>query len=177
MLVSPLVVDPGLIGERVHPGPGGKDYMTAILLGPLWLGQHLVAGLDVGRLHWIDKVPFVVQIAGLVAVAAGLAVVQWATAVNRFFSSVIRIQRDRGHQVITTGPYHFVRHPGYAAAFVLFLGGGLALGSWLAVLVGVLMCIPILRRTVQEDRTLRQELEGYAQYAERVRYRLFPGVW
>jgi protein-S-isoprenylcysteine O-methyltransferase Ste14 len=176
-VVAPFVVDPGLFRERVRPGPGGKDYFTAILLGPLWLGQYVVAGLDVGRFHWSDTVPLALQIAGLVVVAAGLAVVVWATAINRFFSSVIRIQRDRGHHVITTGPYRFVRHPGYAAALLLFVGGGLALGSWLAVLAGALMCVPILRRTLQEDRTLRQELEGYAQYAEKVRYRLIPGLW
>jgi protein-S-isoprenylcysteine O-methyltransferase Ste14 len=176
-VVAPFLVDPGLIRERVRPGPGGKDYFTALVLGPLWVGQFIVAGLDASRLHWGDTVQLALQIVGLVAVAAGLSVVVWAMAINRFFSSVIRIQRDRGHHVVTTGPYRFVRHPGYAAAFLVFVGGGLALGSWLAVLVGVLMCVPILRRTVREDRTLRQELEGYAQYAEKVRYRLIPGIW
>jgi protein-S-isoprenylcysteine O-methyltransferase Ste14 len=176
-VVGPFLVDPGLIRERLRPGPGGKDYLVAILLMPLWLGQYVVAGLDVGRLHLCNTVPLPLQVAGLVAVAAALGVLLWAMAVNRFFSSVIRIQRDRGHHVITTGPYRLVRHPGYAAGILLFVGTGLALGSWLAVLVGVLMCVPIIRRTVQEDRTLRQELEGYAQYAEKVRYRLIPGLW
>ena len=101
----------------------------------------------------------------------------FAVAVNRFFSSVIRIQADRGHHLVTHGPYRFVRHPAYAAAPFLFGGGGLALGSWLAALLGLIMFLPLLRRTAQEDRVLREQLEGYAAYAEKVRYRLFPGVW
>src|SRR5258708_5414647 len=94
-VIGPLVIDPTLIKERLRPGPGGKDYATGIALAPLWLGQWVVAGLDVGRFHWTDDVPFGVQIVGLLATAAGLAVMVWAAAVNRFFSSVIRIQVDR----------------------------------------------------------------------------------
>jgi protein-S-isoprenylcysteine O-methyltransferase Ste14 len=103
--------------------------------------------------------------------------VLWAMAVNRFFSSVIRIQTDRGHHLITTGPYRYVRHPAYAVCIFLFVGGGLALGSWLAALLGLAMTAMIVRRTALEDRTLREQLEGYAAYAEKVRYRLLSGVW
>jgi len=177
MLVAAFVVDPTLIQERIRPGPGGRDYATVIMLTPLWLGQCVVAALDVGRYHWSDTVPPVVQMIALLAMAAGVAVVVWAEAVNRFFSSVIRIQTERGHHVITTGPYHYVRHPGYAACPFLLIGAGLALGSWLAALIGVIMVLPILRRTAQEDRILHEQLAGYAAYAQRVRYRLFPGVW
>jgi protein-S-isoprenylcysteine O-methyltransferase Ste14 len=176
-VVSVLLVDPSLIRERLRPGPGGTDYLVAILIIPLWVGQHVVAGLDVGRFHWSDTVPPAVQVAGLVAMAAALAVMTWAAAVNRFFSSVIRIQTDRGHQVITTGPYRHVRHPAYACCPFLFIGGGLALGSWMAALIGLLLVVPILRRTAREDRILRERLEGYAAYAQVVRYRLFPGMW
>jgi protein-S-isoprenylcysteine O-methyltransferase Ste14 len=109
--------------------------------------------------------------------AAAVAIVTWAVAANRFFSSVIRIQTDRGHHLITSGPYRFVRHPAYAAAPCLFAGGGIALGSWLAALIGLLLVFPILRRAAQEDRVLRDQLEGYAAYAEKVRWRVFPGVW
>jgi protein-S-isoprenylcysteine O-methyltransferase Ste14 len=131
----------------------------------------------VGRFHWSDTVPLVVQVIGLLATAAALAVTTWASAVNRLFSSVIRIQTERGHHVITSGPYRFVRHPAYAVSPLLFVGSGLALGSWLAALIGVLLVLPVLRRTAQEDRILRERLEGYAAYARKVRYRLFPGVW
>ena len=176
-LVGPLVVEPTLIKERLRPGPGGEDYLTAILFTPLWLGQHAVAGLDVGRFHWSDTVPLAVQIVALLVMVAALAVMLWAVAVNRFFSSVIRIQTDRGHHLVRGGPYGYVRHPAYAASPFLLVGGGLALGSWLAALLGLLLVLPILRRTAREDRVLREHLEGYDAYAEEVRYRLFPGVW
>jgi protein-S-isoprenylcysteine O-methyltransferase Ste14 len=109
--------------------------------------------------------------------AVATAVLVWAEAVNRFFSSVIRIQTERGHHVVTTGPYRYVRHPGYAASLFMFAGGGLVLGSWLAALIGLLLFVGILRRTVEEDRILHEQLEGYAAYAQKVRYRLIPGVW
>ncbi|HEV3259511.1 MAG TPA: isoprenylcysteine carboxylmethyltransferase family protein [Gemmataceae bacterium] len=176
-LVGPLVVDPTLIKERLRPGPGGKDYLSAAFLVPLWVGQHVVAGLDVGRFHWSDTVPLAVQVIGLLAMAAALAVVVWAVAVNRFFSSVIRIQTDRGHHLVTAGPYRYVRHPAYASCPFLMIGGGLALGSWLAALIGLLLVFAVLRRTALEDRILREQLEGYADYAQNVPYRVFPGVW
>src|SRR5262245_23907715 len=176
-VIGPLVMDRGLIAERFRPGPGGRDYPRAIVFLPLWLGQFLLAGLDVGRFHWTDTVPPAVQLIGMLATTAALAVVLWASAVNRFFSAVIRIQTERGHRVITSGPYQFVRHPGYAASAFIFVGSGLALGSWLAALMGVLLFLGVLGRTAEEDRILREQLEGYAAYAERVRYRLLPGVW
>jgi protein-S-isoprenylcysteine O-methyltransferase Ste14 len=176
-LATGFVADPGLMKERLRPGPGGKDYLTLLVVTPLWLGQHAVAGLDVGRFHWSDSVPLVLQVLGLLATAAAFAVMVWAVAVNRFFSSVIRIQTDRGHKLITSGPYGYVRHPAYAAAPFLLIGSGLALDSWLAALIGVFLFMPMLRRTAREDRVLREQLEGYADYAQRVRYRLLPGVW
>jgi protein-S-isoprenylcysteine O-methyltransferase Ste14 len=172
-----LVSDPTLLKERLRPGPGGQDYLIMVLMIPLWLGQFIVAGLDVGRFHWSDTVPLVVQISGLLAMAAGLAVIVWAVAVNRFFSSVIRLQTDRGHQLVTSGPYRYVRHPAYALWPLIVIGGGLALGSWLAALIGLFLVLPVLRRAALEDRFLREHLEGYAAYAQRVRYRMFPGVW
>jgi protein-S-isoprenylcysteine O-methyltransferase Ste14 len=177
VVASGLLADPGLARERLRRGPGGRDYATVIASLPLWVGQCAVAGLDVGRFHWSDSVPPALQAVGLALFAAAMVVETWAVAVNRFFSSVVRIQRYRGHRVITTGPYRYVRHPGYAAGLLLFLGGGLALGSWLALLLNLVMIPALIRRTVIEDRGLRQELEGYAQYAEKVRYRLIPGIW
>jgi protein-S-isoprenylcysteine O-methyltransferase Ste14 len=176
-LIGVLVADPGLIRERFLPGPGGQDFLTAGILLPFWLGQHVVAGLDVGRYHWSDRVPVAVQVIGLTAMAAAVAVQVWAVAVNRFFSSVIRIQDDRGHHVITDGPYRYVRHPAYASWPFFIIGAGLALGSWSAALIGVVLVAPLLRRTALEDRILREQLEGYAAYAQKVRYRVFPGVW
>jgi protein-S-isoprenylcysteine O-methyltransferase Ste14 len=177
MVIALIVVDPTLIQERMRPGPGGQDYATLIVVTPLWLGQAVIAALDVGRYHWSDTVPLALQVIALVVMAAGVAVLVWAEAVNRFFSSVIRIQTERGHHVITTGPYRYLRHPGYAASPLIFVGGGLVLGSWLAALIGLVMFLPILYRAAREDRILHEKLDGYAAYAQKVRYRLFPGVW
>jgi protein-S-isoprenylcysteine O-methyltransferase Ste14 len=177
MVAGSFLIDPTLVQERLRPGPGGKDYGTVVVLSALMLGQSVVAGLDVGRFHWSDGVAPVVQGAGLIALAAALAVVVWAMAVNRFFSPVIRIQTDRGHHLVTSGPYRYVRHPAYAAFPFLMVGGGLALGSGLAALIGLFLVLPVLRRAAMEDRVLRERLEGYAAYAEQVRYRMFPGVW
>lgn len=176
-VVGGMVTDPTLARERLRPGSGGKDYLPFVVIPPLWAGQYVVAGLDVGRFHWSDDIPLPVQVIALAALAAALAVVVWAEAVNRFFSTVIRIQCDRGHHLITSGPYRFVRHPAYAACPFLWAGGGLALGSGLAALIGVLVFLPILRRTAQEDRVLREQLAGYPDYARQVLWRLFPGVW
>jgi protein-S-isoprenylcysteine O-methyltransferase Ste14 len=177
MVAGSFLIDPTLVQERLRPGPGGQDYGTVVVLTALMLGQSMVAGLDVGRSHWSDGVPPAVQGAGLLAVAAALAVVVWAMAVNRFFSPVIRIQADRGHRLVTSGPYRYVRHPAYAAFPFLMVGSGLAPGSWLAALIGLLLVLPVLRRAALEDRVLREQLEGYAAYARQVRYRMFPGVW
>jgi protein-S-isoprenylcysteine O-methyltransferase Ste14 len=176
MAAGSFLIDPALVQERLRPGPGGKDYGTVIVLSALMLGQSVVAGLDVGRSHWSDGVPPAIRGTGLLAVAAALAVVVWAMAANRFFSPVIRIQTDRGHRLVTSGSYRYVRHPA-CAAFPLLMVGGPALGSWLAALVGLLLVLPVLRRAAWEDRVLRGQLGGYAAYARQVRYRLFPGVW
>ena len=96
---------------------------------------------------------------------------------NKFFSSAVRIQKDRGHTVISTGPYRFVRHPGYVGLCVFTLAEPLALGSWWAFIPGGLATILVIVRTVLEGRTLQAELPGYKEYAARVRYRLLPGVW
>jgi protein-S-isoprenylcysteine O-methyltransferase Ste14 len=113
----------------------------------------------------------------LLAMSASAAIVAWAEKVNRFFSPVIRIQTERGHHVISSGPYRYIRHPGYAAGAILFASGGLVLGSWLAGLIGSMIVLPVLVRAAREDRILHEQLEGYAAYAEKVRYRLIPGVW
>ena len=101
----------------------------------------------------------------------------WAESANKFFEPTVRIQTDRGHTVIETGPYAIVRHPGYVAACLLCLGMPLSLGSLWALIPGVLACLLLVLRTVWEDQTLRDELTGYRKYAQRVQYRLVPVVW
>ena len=109
--------------------------------------------------------------------AAGLALFVWAMHVNRFFSSVVRIQRERGHHLVSSGPYRWVRHPGYAGAIPAIVASGIVLCSWLATAVGALGVPLVLWRVIVEDRTLQAELPGYPEYAQRVRWLLLPGVW
>lgn len=170
---------PDLIEERRRPPADAKQWdkpLAAIVavVGPIVL--LLLCGLD-HRVRWSGPTPGWAQAAGFVAVAAGGALSNWAVAANRFFSALVRIQHDRGHHVVETGPYRYVRHPGYAGAMIYMLGLTFALGSRVALAAAAVLCAVLAVRTVLEDRTLRNELDGYADYARRVRFRLFPGVW
>jgi len=135
-----------------------------------------VAALDDGRFHWLP-VPWWVCGIGYVLLIAGLAGMTWAESVNKFFEPTVRIQTDRGHRVIDTGPYAIVRHPGYVSGFLVFIGMPLSLGSLWALIPAILLCPLLVLRTIWEDQTLREELAGYEGYTQRVRYRLIPGVW
>ncbi len=146
--------------------------LLVILAPPL---LNLVAGLD-HRYSW-STIPFGLQLLGLVVAVCGGVVSMWAMAVNKFYSSVVRIQKDRGQVVVTSGPYHFIRHPGYASAIGSYLAIALMLGSWWALLVALFVIITFIVRTDSEDRLLQAELEGYREYASQVRYRLLPGIW
>ena len=177
VVASLLSLDPGLLRERMRPG--GQRPPLALRLFTIVMFLHwIVAGLDRGRFHWSDGVPSWIQASGLIALAAGYVLCFWAMAVNRFFSSVVRIQSDRGQHVVASGPYAYVRHPGYLAGIVIILASGLALGSWLAALLVIVSSLPfLLYRAITEDRVLQAELPGYADYARRVRWRLVPGIW
>jgi protein-S-isoprenylcysteine O-methyltransferase Ste14 len=176
-VASFLLLDPDLARERMRPGgkrpPIGLQIFTGVLFA-----HWIIAGLDHGRFHWSDTVPPWLQWLGLAAVAASFVLCLWAMRANRFFSSVIRIQSDRGQVVITAGPYAFIRHPGYVAGIVLTVASGLALDSWLATALLAGCSLPfMLYRTIAEDRVLKTELPGYRDYAARVRWRLLPGIW
>jgi protein-S-isoprenylcysteine O-methyltransferase Ste14 len=171
-----LLIEPDLVRERMRPG--GKrptpGYWLATLL---FLADLVVAGLDRGRFHWSDSVPVWLRVAALLLFVLGWVPVIWAMRVNRFFSSAVRMQFDRGQHVISDGPYRLVRHPGYTSGLVVILASGVGLGSWLAAAIGWIAVPIVLRRTVKEDRMLHAELPGYPAYAARVRWRLLPGVW
>jgi protein-S-isoprenylcysteine O-methyltransferase Ste14 len=136
----------------------------------------IVAGLD-KRFEWSPNLPLSFHSAAFVITALGYSLGTWATVVNRFFSSVARIQLERGHAVVTAGPYQYVRHPGYAGAIVTSLTTPLLLGSLWALVPAALAVCQLIIRTALEDRFLWDELEGYRDYATHVRYRLLPGVW
>ena len=171
-------VNPEVIAARVnrHEGTKGWDRWVLGLFLPAMISILPVAALDDGRFHW-SHVPWWGCGIGYVLLIAGLAGLTWAESVNRFFEPTVRIQADRGHHVIYTGPYALVRHPGYAAAFPLVLGLPLSLGSSWALVPAVISYLLLVVRTALEDRTLQEELPGYKDYARRVRYRLVPGVW
>ncbi len=170
-------IDPELRQERLRPGPGGRSRQVRMLALPMILAHLMVAGLDVGRFGWSGPMPAAMQGAALVGYAAGTVLSLWAMAANRFFSPVVRIQSERGHHVVTAGPYALLRHPGYTGLIIASICGGVALGSFWSLVPLIPLVAIFLWRTAMEDRFLHEGLEGYTGYAERVRYRLVPGLW
>lgn len=169
---------PELLAERLGARRGGAAWDMAIMsvVGLAELARLIVAGLD-QRYGWTGGFPLPAQVAGLVISAAGYALAVWATAANAFFSQIMRIQDERGHAVTTGGPYRYVRHPAYVGTILYQLAVPILLASWWALIPGGLNAILIVLRTALEDRMLKRELAGYAEYAREVRCRLLPGVW
>jgi protein-S-isoprenylcysteine O-methyltransferase Ste14 len=172
-----LGLDDELAEERFRPPTAGADKIAVGFLRLFALAHIIVGALDAGRWHLNRPLPGVVRGLALGGMAVGLATFYRAMRENRFFSSVVRIQTDRGHRVIDSGPYSIVRHPGYAGLVLVPPLSGLALGSWLAVAAGVVMSMMVIRRVRFEDAFLREHLDGYGAYTERVPHRLIPGVW
>ncbi len=189
-----LIVAAGLGGrilaERRHPGLTAERQNTEHMqeakpwdkvLAPLMAVSLsfplvIVAGLD-HRYGWSPVFPLWIILLGICFIAFGYAFGVWAIVENRFFSGVVRIQTDRGHIVCDNGPYRIVRHPGYAGNMLPLLGIVLALSSLWTIIPAVVALVIALIRTALEDRTLQEELPGYPAYAQRVRYRLFPGIY
>jgi protein-S-isoprenylcysteine O-methyltransferase Ste14 len=166
------------IAERGRPKEM-KDWDK--LVSGLWsvaqfLLIPLIAGLDV-RFGLSGEIGVGIHIAGGIVFAAGLALFGWAMITNAFFSTVVRIQEERGQTVCRDGPYRFVRHPGYAGTLLQSAGAPLLLGSWWAVLAAIAAAGFMIIRTSLEDRTLHAGLPGYSEFAKEVRYRLVPGIW
>jgi protein-S-isoprenylcysteine O-methyltransferase Ste14 len=172
---------PDLVQERVHAAdmPDSKkwDRPLSAIIG-LWgtLVVWIVAGLNV-RFGWPPPIPIGWQILGAIVFVLSTIFGTWAMLENRFFSAVVRIQTDRGHTVVTTGPYRFIRHPGYAAGILGYLAMPLLLNSMWAFIPALLTIGLIVVRTKLEDKTLRAELPGYTEYTQHTRYRLLPGIW
>jgi len=169
---------PDLVRERMNPGPGMKGYDKVfwVFFGVFSLAMIFSGPLDAGRLQW-SRVPVYLYGLGYLVYAVSIGFSFWAMRTNRFFSSVVRIQKDRGQVVIDSGPYAWVRHPGYVAGMLTFLSLPVVLGSLAGLVPAGMCCLLLLIRTALEDRTLHEELEGYREYAEKVKFRLVPGVW
>jgi protein-S-isoprenylcysteine O-methyltransferase Ste14 len=169
---------PDLAKERANTPSSAKKWdrtLTNLANLPTLL-MLPVAGLD-KKYGWSPQVSWPVQLGALVIFVLGYAMVGWAMMANRFFSSLVRIQKDRGHVVVSNGPYRYLRHPGYLGMIALQLSAPLALGSLWAMVFGVISGCLYIVRTILEDRTLQEELEGYREYALEVHYRLLPWIW
>jgi protein-S-isoprenylcysteine O-methyltransferase Ste14 len=171
---------PDLLAERArllqHENAMAWDRVLAPLVG---LGGGLiplVVGLE-ARFEWSPTFSLPARLMSLVVMLAGFALGSFALIENRFFSGMVRIQADRGHRVVSTGPYRWIRHPGYAGALLTYLATPVFLSSRWAFLPVVLLTVVLVIRTKLEDTALQEELDGYRDYASRVRHRLIPGVW
>jgi protein-S-isoprenylcysteine O-methyltransferase Ste14 len=172
--------NPDLISERAQFMKHENVFNWDKILAPLVvIGGGLiplVVGLD-ELLNWSPAFSILIKIIALALILTGYIWGAYALIQNRFFSGMVRIQSDRGHKVITSGPYRWMRHPGYAGAIWTYLATPLFLDSLWAFVPAVLLVILLVIRTSLEDKVLQVELEGYSEYAEKVQYRLFPGLW
>ena len=168
-----------LINERLKPGEGTKswDKVYLRLSGILFFVTLILACLDGGRFNWSPPLPFAVYLVAIGIYLLGNFFFVWARTTNRFFSSVVRIQKDRGQTVCQEGPYKYVRHPGYLGGSLYTLVTPLLLGSLWAMIPVVMTIILMIIRTLLEDKMLDAELSGYREYKEKVKYRILPHVW
>jgi protein-S-isoprenylcysteine O-methyltransferase Ste14 len=178
--ISQLLVPSGsdLAASRSREAGQGQDWDKR-LLGTYFLVNILtllIAGMDSGRFGWSGRVPVAAIIAGVVVMVAGQIVFAVAKRENAFFSSTVRIQDERGHEVCQTGVYRFVRHPGYLGMLLSLLASPLVLASYWAFIPALLGAAVLVVRTVVEDRFLEAQLPGYADYQTKTRWRLVPGV-
>ncbi|HUO15500.1 MAG TPA: isoprenylcysteine carboxylmethyltransferase family protein [Verrucomicrobiae bacterium] len=159
-----------------HKDTKGFDKIFLAIFFPLTVIQPAVAGLDVVRFHWSAMPSWtILPAAGLFLLA--MALITWTLATNPFAESTVRIQSERSQSVIRSGPYAVVRHPMYVGMILMYLATGWMLGSTAALIFGIPMAVLLIIRTGLEDRTLRHELPGYADYSLVTRYRLLPGIW
>lgn len=172
--------NPDLLRERLKPivqrGQARWDQVLMSLIAALFVGWLIVMGLDAERFRW-SSVPVWLQVAGGIGVALGMAIAYLALRENAYAIPVVRIQEERGQQVVSSGPYAIVRHPMYSGVLLLFPSTGLLLGSWWGVAGSALLALGLAVRTALEDRALQRGLAGYAAYAARVRARLIPFIW
>lgn len=171
---NPSLMEARANWRRKDTKPFDKVFLSVYL--PLTFVQPALAGLDVVRFHW-SSMPLATLYVGLVLFVIAMTMVTWAMMVNPFAESTVRIQADRNHQVVSSGPYRVVRHPMYIGAILLYPASALIFGSMWALALSVLMAVMFVCRTALEDWTLRRELPGYEKFAAVTRYRLIPGLW
>ncbi|HKM46701.1 MAG TPA: isoprenylcysteine carboxylmethyltransferase family protein [Terriglobales bacterium] len=172
--------DPALLAERLKsPLQKGQPFWDKILILPLmvaWCAWLVLMGLDAVRYRW-SVMPVWLQCAGAIMIVVSFWMIGRVFRENPFLAAVVRIQTERGHRVVSTGPYATVRHPLYATMLIFLPANALLLGSWAGLVASVVFLSGIVFRTVMEDRELQRGLAGYPEYAARVRYRLIPFIW
>ncbi len=174
-----LKVNPELLAERkkfVKKDTKKFDRVFFSLWLPLSYIILIVSGLDAARFGW-SQMPFFLSVAGFAVFILAFAFSLWAISVNRHFETTVRIQTDRDHKVCSSGPYRFIRHPGYLSMIVTSIATPLFLGSWYGLYPAAAAVLAVLFRTSLEDRTLQKELPGYAEFSTQTRYRLIPMIW
>ena len=169
--------NPELLRARIEKHKGTKpfDKFCSLAISVVLLLLPIVAGLD--RRLGGSAPPFGVIYIGTALFVAGCVPITWAMMVNPFLERTVRIQTERGHEVVTRGPYHVVRHPMYSGLIIHYLATAMILGSWWAWIPAIAMGVVLIVRTGLEDRTLHNELPGYAEYARTTPFRLLPGIW
>ena len=171
--------DPGLLQERMtvfKPDQEAWDKVLYVLLEVLFFAWLGLMPLDAARFHW-SQMPVLLQVVGAIVLLCSFYLFFLTFRENPYLSSAIRIQKERGQTVISTGPYHYVRHPMYSAFIPFVFGTALLLGSWYGVLLGPILVVIVARRALLEERMLRKGLKGYDIYMVQVKYRLIPRVW
>jgi protein-S-isoprenylcysteine O-methyltransferase Ste14 len=180
IIVILFVGDPELLSVRTHKEEKPQRWdvflvgLSFLFYTPL---SFLIAGLDYGRFHWSPSLPLSIQLSALLVFSLGQGFASWAMIANKFFVKFVRIQKERGHYVVTNGPYAYVRHPGYAGTVLAFGVLPLALSSLWALIPASVGVSLLVVRTFLEDRFLQKELDGYREYASHVRWRLLPRIW
>jgi len=178
-IVLLLKYNPGLLEERLNPSPANQktwDKVFILLFYLFFFGWLVLMPLDAVRFHW-SHMPLVLQVVGALAMMGSFLLISLTFRENSFLSPTVRIQEERGQTTISTGPYHYVRHPMYAAALLFLFGTALLLGSAFGLLLGLILVGIIAGRALLEERTLEKELQGYQAYMAQVKYRLIPYIW
>ncbi len=174
--------DPALLAERMKFMPLDKDQkvwdkVIMLLFFIAAIGLYILPGFDVVRYGWSEPLPVRMKILAMLVHLPCFLFLGWVMRENTYLSQVVKIDKDRDHQVVTTGPYALVRHPMYTVVIVLLFALPVALGSRYTLILAVFLTLLLIIRTSLEDRTLHEELEGYSEYAKQTRYRLIPGIW
>ena len=174
--------DPALLAERLKLVPLQKEQKTwdkvlMLLFFIAGIGLYLIPGFDVVRYQWSESFPVWIKIIAMLVHIPCFLFLSWVMRENTYLSQVVKIDKQRGHKVITTGPYALVRHPMYTVIIVLLYVVPVALGSRFALIIALFLTILLIVRTYLEDRTLYTELEGYPEYTKQTSYRLIPKVW